>query len=57
MSLRKCEKLMAPKTLKRGCAAGGTAGEAPLGAAAVKLFSINTYPTSYFVDCPARMRR
>src|ERR1700692_4110759 len=47
MSLRKCEKLMAPKTLK--CVRAGAA--AMSGAAAVKLFSITTYPTSKKLFC------
>src|SRR3982075_2677020 len=52
MSLRKCEKLMAPKTLNRVLVAWAAAGES-----AVRLFSISGYPTSYFVACPERMRR
>src|ERR1700736_5535704 len=46
MSLRQCEKLMAPNTLKRVCAAGSAASAALPGAVAVKLFSISTYPTT-----------
>src|SRR5258706_12673760 len=40
MSLRKCEKLMAPRTLKRVCVACAADGAAALGAAAGMLFSI-----------------
>ena len=32
-------------------------GETTFCEAAVKLLSINTYPTSYFITCPERMRR
>ena len=46
MSLRKCEKLIAPKTLKRVCDVWAAAGEALPGESAVKLFSIYSYPTS-----------
>src|ERR1700722_8363436 len=51
MSLRKCEKLMAPSTLKRVC------DSATAGGAAIKLLFISTYPTSYFNACPERMTR
>src|ERR1035441_2596261 len=50
MSLRKCEKLSAPKTLKR-VGAWATAAES-----AVIVFSIGAYPTSKCITCPARMR-
>src|ERR1700721_1298374 len=40
MSLRKCEKLMAPRTLKRVCVACAAEGAPALGSAAVMLFSI-----------------